>query len=55
MSQEIYHNTKNIYFVPFTQDNPEKKHNSLVAKMELIKPTLEMALDRKQIQPVLYR
>ena len=48
-------NSKNIYFVPFTQDNPEKKHNSLVAKMELIKPTLEMALDRKQIQPVLYR
>lgn len=48
-------NSKNIYFVPFTQDNPEKKHNSLVAKMELIKPTLEMALEGKQIQPVLYR
>ena len=48
-------NFKNVYFVPFTQDDPEKKHNSLVAKMELILPTLELALERTQIQPVLYR
>ncbi len=48
-------NFKNVYFVPFTQDDPEKKHNSLVAKMELIIPTLELALERTQIQPVLYR
>lgn len=48
-------NSKNVYFVPFTQDDPEKKHNSLVAKMELIIPTLELALEKTQIQPVLYR
>ncbi len=48
-------NFKNVYFVPFTQDDPEKKHNSLVARMELILPTLEYALDEVQIQPVLYR
>lgn len=46
-------NCKNIYFVPFTQDNPEKKHNSLVAEMGLIVPTLELAAEEKQIQPVL--
>lgn len=48
-------NCKNVYFVPFTQDDPDKKHNSLVARMELIKPTVEMALENKQIQPILYR
>lgn len=48
-------NCKNVYFVPFTQDEPYKKHNSLVARMELIAPTLEMAAEGKQLQPVLYR
>jgi len=48
-------NCKNIYFVPFTQDDPEKKHNSLVARMELIVPTVKLALDDTQIQPVLFR
>ena len=48
-------NCKNVYFVPFTQDDPDNKHNSLVARMELIKPTIEMALENKQIQPILYR
>ncbi len=48
-------NCKNVYFVPFTQDAPEKKHNSLVARMELIVPTLKLATDHKQIQPVLFR
>lgn len=48
-------NSKNVYFVPFTQDDPVNKHNSLVARMELIIPTLESALDGIQIQPVLYR
>ncbi|MGE4282205.1 MAG: dipicolinate synthase subunit B [Clostridia bacterium] len=46
-------NRKNIYMVPFQQDDPEKKQNSLVAKMDLIIPTLKMALEGKQIQPVL--
>lgn len=46
-------NTKYYYFIPFEQDNPEAKRNSLIANMELIVPTLENALDGKQLQPVL--
>ena len=45
-------NMKNIYFVPFGQDNHKIKPNSLIAKMELIPETIEMALAGKQIQPV---
>lgn len=43
---------KNIYFVPFGQDSPENKPNSLVARMELIPETLSEALNGKQIQPL---
>jgi dipicolinate synthase subunit B len=46
-------NTKNVYFVPFGQDDPEKKPTSLVAKFRLIIPTIEHALEGKQIEPVL--
>ncbi len=46
-------NMKNIYFVPFGQDDPVKKPNSLVADMTKIAPTLENALDGIQIQPLL--
>lgn len=46
-------NAKNIYFVPFGQDNPEKKHNSLIAHTDKLIPTLEMALDGRQIQPII--
>lgn len=45
--------TKNIYFVPFGQDDPIKKQNSLVADMNLVIPTILKALEGKQIQPVL--
>ncbi|MBQ7766423.1 MAG: dipicolinate synthase subunit B [Lachnospiraceae bacterium] len=45
-------NTKNIYFVPFGQDDCIKKPLSLVAHMEEIPATIEAALARKQIQPV---
>jgi dipicolinate synthase subunit B len=44
---------KNIYFVPFGQDNPEAKPNSLVARMDLILETCEAALQGKQLQPML--
>ncbi|MGN0371768.1 MAG: dipicolinate synthase subunit B [Enterocloster sp.] len=47
-------NTKHIYFVPFGQDAPEKKPNSMIAHTELIIPTLEAALDEKQLQPVIF-
>ena len=46
-------NTKNIYFIPFGQDNHKSKPNSLVAHFNLLVPTLEEALENKQIQPVL--
>lgn len=46
-------NTKNVFFVPFGQDNCFAKPNSMIAHTELIIPTLEMALDKKQIQPVI--
>ena len=49
----LLYNTKNIYFVPFGQDNPEKKPNSLIARTELTAKTLELALEGKQIQPVI--
>lgn len=45
--------TKNIYFVPFGQDAPDVKANSLVSRMDLIMETSEAALQGKQLQPVL--
>ena len=44
---------KNIYFVPFGQDDPVNKPNSLVAKMDLVMEACEFALQGKQMQPVL--
>lgn len=46
-------NTKNIYFVPFGQDNPTGKSNSLVAHMDKINDTLVESLAGRQIQPLL--
>ncbi|AET70013.1 dipicolinic acid synthetase, B subunit [Desulfosporosinus orientis DSM 765] len=45
--------TKNVYLVPFGQDNPAVKANSLVAHMDKIPDTVLMACAGKQIQPVL--
>jgi len=45
--------TKNIYFVPFGQDNPIQKPNSLVARMDLVMEACEAALQGKQMQPLL--
>ena len=46
-------NRKNYYFVPFRQDNPITKPRSLVFDVTYIKKTLESALDKEQIQPML--
>lgn len=46
-------NMKNIYLVPFGQDDPKGKANSLVAKFDKIQPAIIEALSHKQIQPVL--
>lgn len=45
--------SKHIYFVPFGQDNPFAKPNSLVSRMDLIMETCESALEGRQLQPIL--
>ncbi|MDR2635147.1 MAG: dipicolinate synthase subunit B [Clostridiales bacterium] len=45
-------NTKNVYFVPFRQDNPFKKNNSLIADLSLLPIAAENALEGKQLQPL---
>ena len=46
-------NRKHYYFVPFGQDDPEKKPTSMVADFAKIPQTLMQALEGKQIQPLL--
>jgi len=46
-------NTKSIFFVPFGQDDPVGKNNSLVAKWDMLLPAVESALKGEQIQPIL--
>jgi len=48
-------NSKNIYFVPFGQDNYQLKANSLVADMSKIGDAAILALAGRQIQPLLLR
>ena len=45
-------NTKNYYFVPFGQDAPDAKPNSLVADLNFVPKTIEYALAGKQFQPI---
>ncbi len=45
-------NTKNIYFVPMSQDDYINKPNSLVSHFELIPQCVESALKSSQYQPV---
>ena len=44
---------KHYYFVPFGQDDPKSKPTSMVADFDLLLPTLEVALEGRQLQPVL--
>ncbi len=48
-------NRKNFYFVPFGQDDPEKKPNSLQADFSLLGAAVEAALAGRQLQPILRR
>lgn len=45
--------TKNIYFIPYGQDDPFKKPNSMVARMSMLVETVEEAILGKQVQPVI--
>lgn len=47
-------NAKHIFFVPFYQDNPATKPNSLTAQTTLLIPAAQQALQHKQYQPVLF-
>ena len=44
---------KHYYFVPFGQDDPQNKPTSMVADFEKIPQALALALDGKQIQPMI--
>ena len=44
---------RNIYFVPFGQDDPARKPTSLTADLKQLEPALEQALQGKQLQPIL--
>ena len=46
-------NAKNIFFIPFGQDNPVKKPTSLISHPELLLPSIESALNKQQIQPLI--
>lgn len=44
---------KNVFFVPYGQDDSVGKPNSLVSDMTKIPETLKFALEKNQIQPLL--
>lgn len=46
-------NYKNIYFVPFRQDDCIRKPTSVVADMTKLTDAARLCLDNKQIQPIL--
>lgn len=46
-------NRKNIYFVPFRQDDAEKKPRSLQSDFSLMEATIEAAMKGEQLQPIL--
>lgn len=46
-------NFKNVYSLPFYQDNPFLKANSIISEWTLLEETMEYAMEGKQIQPLL--
>ena len=46
---------KNIYFVPFGQDDPKGKPTSLAADFSLVADAAQAALEGRQLQPILLR
>lgn len=46
-------NRNNYFFVPLRQDNPITKPRSLVFDPDYITKTLEAALDKEQLQPII--
>lgn len=46
-------NYKNIFFVPFGQDDPDKKQNSLIADFSKIPEAVNLTLKGQQMQPII--
>ena len=46
-------NCKNVFFVPYRQDDPENKPTSIVADFTKTKLAIEYALNGKQLQPII--
>ena len=46
-------NRKNVFFVPYYQDDPHKKPGSVIADFDLLPAAVEAALRGVQLQPVL--
>ncbi len=46
-------NTKNVFFVPFSQDDPQEKERSLISDFSRIPDAVAAALSHRQLQPIL--
>ena len=46
-------NQKNLYFVPFKQDDPINKKRSMIADFSLLEDTITAALKNQQITPII--
>ena len=44
---------RNVYFIPFYQDDPTGKPTSLLANLELLNEAVAAALEGQQLQPIL--
>lgn len=47
-------NMENVYLVPFSQDDPLNKQSSVIFKDEFVKPAIEAALEKRQLQPLIF-
>ncbi len=47
-------NYKHYYFVPMTQDAPDKKPFSIVCDFERVYDTMLLALEEKQLEPIIF-
>ena len=48
-------NVKNVFFIPFAQDDPVGKPTSLVCDFSMARSAIEAALEGRQLQPLLAR
>lgn len=46
-------NRKNIYFVPFGQDDPQGKPSSMISDLTFLEEAVGAALEGRQLQPVI--